>query len=198
MELVNKNNLWKYATLILTFCLLLLVIVYPIFGRAESANTTNSSGQNGGTERTISVTGTADVMVVPDEVIITVGIETRNSDFRKAKSENDTSAKKVIDLTRKFDIDPKYVQSDYIKTYPSYQYNKYSETSEISYYVVQKRIVITLKEIDKFEQFITEILDGGIAMIQNIEFRSTELPKRNRRKLAVQAAKDKIKLIAQE
>ena len=59
--------------------------------------------------------------------------------------------------------------------------------------------MITLKEIDKFEQFITEILDGGIAMIQNIEFRSTELPKfRNEaRKLAVQAAKDKAKLIAQ-
>jgi len=199
MEIVNKNNLWKYATLTLIFCLLMVAIMYPIFVRAEMVSSINGSGQTNTTERTISVTGTADVMVIPDEVIITVGIETRNSDFRKAKNENDVSAKKVIDLTKKFNIDPKYVQSDYIRTYPSYQYNKYSETSEISYYVVQKRIVITLKEIDKFEQFISELSEGGTAMIQNIEFRSTELPKfRNEaRKLAVQAAKDKAKLIAQ-
>jgi uncharacterized protein YggE len=196
-----NKNLWKYATISLVICLLLLAISRPNLGKAATVNAaTGDLAENVASERTITVTGSADVMVAPDEVNITVGVETRNSNFQQAKSENDKISAKIIDLTRKYGIEQKYVQSDYIRTYPSYQYDKYNETSRISYYVVQKRIVIKLKDISKFEQLLSDISDNGGAMIQNIEFLSTELSKyRNEaRKLAVQAAKDKAKLIAQE
>jgi uncharacterized protein YggE len=197
----NQNNdLWKYAALMLAFCLLLLIFMRPVPGKAAQVNLSAGTEQDNTAERTITVTGSADVMVAPDEVDITVGIETRNENFQKAKSENDRGSKKVIELAGEFGIEPKYVQSDYIKTYPCYEYEKYTQTSRVSYYVVQKRIIIKLKDIEKFERFISELSDSGTAMIQKIEFLSTELSKyRNEaRKLAARAAMDKARLIARE
>ena len=98
-----------------------------------------------------------------------------NSSNFQQETENDSIAAKVIDLTKKYGIEQKHVQSDYIRTYPSYQYERYNETSKIAYYVVQKRIVIKLKEISKFEQLLSDITGTGGAMIQGIEFLSTEI-----------------------
>ena len=185
-----NKGLWKYITISLVTCLLLLAALHPILGKAAPVNSAASQAEDDAPGRTITVIGTADVMVAPDEVHITVGVETRNSNFQQAKSENDEISAKIIELARKYGIEQKYVQSDYIRTYPCYQYEKYTETSRVSYYVVQKRIVIKLKDIGKFEQLLSELSDSGAAMIQNIEFLSTELSKyRNEaRKLAVQAA----------
>lgn len=204
LQKYNKN-LPKFMGISFVLCfvffLLSFTVMRPIPGNAAQAISAASQSGSTATERTITVTGTADVFVVPDEVHITVGIETRNSDFQEAKSENDKNSARVIEITRKYGIDQKYVQSDYIRTYPYYEYDRYyNETSKVAYYVVQKRILIKLKDIEKFEQLLSELTDGGIAMIQNVQFFSTELSKyRNEaRKLAVQAARDKAKLIAQE
>jgi len=45
--------------------------------------------------RLITVTGDAEVKVVPDEVIITLGVETDNKDLNVAKTENDDKIKKL-------------------------------------------------------------------------------------------------------
>src|SRR5207253_2892836 len=45
---------------------------------------------------TISVTGDAQVNVVPDEVIITLGIETSDKVLKTAKNENDQRVAQVI------------------------------------------------------------------------------------------------------
>lgn len=200
MEGMKKFVLWKYAAFALAFCLLFSVVMYPMIGRASSTNSMVGAGQAANQQRTINVSGTADVMVAPDEVDISVGIETRSVDFKKARSENDENSKKVIELTKKFGIDSKNVQSDYIRTYPIYNYEQHTETSKVSCYNVQKRIVIKLKDISKFEALTSELMNNGVVMIQNIEFRSTELAKykNEARKLAVRAAKDKAKLLASE
>ena len=200
MENIKSVNLWRSAVLALTFCLLLSVAMYPVIGKAAPENPAAGPVQAERRERTINVTGTADVMVAPDEVDITAGIETRNADFQKARAENDENAKKVIELTKKYGIDSKYVQSDYIRTYPCYVYEQYTETNKISYYNVQKRIVIKLKDIAKFEQLISDLTGSGIIMVQNIEFRSTDLAKykNEARKLAVRTAKEKAEILASE
>jgi Uncharacterized conserved protein len=171
-----------------------------MIGKASSDNSVTGTSQGVDAQRTINVTGTADVMVAPDEVDITVGIETRNIDFQKAKTENNDNAKKVITLTKKYGIDSKYVQSDYLRTYPSYNYEKESDTSKVAYYNVQKRIVIKLKDISQFEPLTSELMDNGSIQIQNIEFLSTEISKykNEARKLAIRAAKDKAKLLTSE
>ncbi|MCX7922908.1 MAG: SIMPL domain-containing protein [Clostridia bacterium] len=200
--MINMKSLnpWKCAVYAMVFCLLFTGVLYPVIGKAAQVNSAPKSSQDVTQSRTISVTGTADVMVAPDEVDITVGIETRNADFQRAKSENDENSKKVIEVTKKYGINSKYVQSDFIRTYPSYDYEKYNETSKVAYYNVQKRIIIKLKEIGKFEALISDLMSNEGVSIQNIEFRSTEMAKfkNEARKLAIKAAKDKAKLLTGE
>jgi len=197
---VKSKNPWKYAVFAIVLCLMASAVIYPILANAEPVSLISADGQTVKQLRTINVTGSADVMVAPDEVEITVGIETRNADFNKAKSENEENAKKVIDLTKKYGIEAKYVQSDYIRTYPSYEYQNYSERSKVSFYNIQKRIIIKLKEIEKFETLVSDLMSNGTIMVQNIDFRTTELSKyRNEaRKLAINAARDKAKLLTSE
>ena len=63
---------------------------------------------------TIDVQGSADVKVVPDQVFLVFGIETSDPDLKVAKSKNDERSKNLLALTRDLNIDPKYVQTDFI------------------------------------------------------------------------------------
>ena len=200
MEHTKITNLWKHTLLALAFCLLLFLVISPVVGKTAPENPASGSNQFESREKTINVTGTADVMIAPDEVDITVSIETRNESFRRAKSENDDNAKKVIQLAKKYGIDAKHVQSDYIRTYPNYVYENHTETNKISYYNVQKRIVIKLKDIDKFEDLVSDLTVSEKIMVENIEFRSSELAKykNEARKLAARVAKEKAELITSE
>ena len=50
--------------------------------------------------RLITVTGDAEVRVVPDEVILTLGVETWNKELNIAKQENDQRTQKIIDIDK--------------------------------------------------------------------------------------------------
>jgi uncharacterized protein YggE len=146
--------------------------------------------------RTISVTGTAQVMVVPDEVALTLGVETSDLQLVTAKANNDAIVKKVLDITKTMGIDPKNVQTDYMNIQPRYDSN-YPKPNFIGYFV-QKNIVITLKDVSKFEDLLSQALEAGVNYVHNIDFRTTELRKYRdqARDLALKAAQEKAQAMA--
>jgi uncharacterized protein YggE len=149
--------------------------------------------------RTISVTGSADVMVVPDEVVLTVGVETSDMVLTKAKNDNDTIIKKVIAEAKKLGIEEKYIQTDYISIEPRYQDN-YSTKRDFLGFWVRKNIAFTLKDVSKFEMLYSTILESGVNYVYGVEFRTTELRKYRdqARALAIQAARQKAEALATE
>jgi len=148
---------------------------------------------------TISVTGSADVMVMPDEAVISLSVETENKDITKAKSENDSVIKKIKDITNEFKIDPKYVVTDYINVNPRYTYKNGGE-SVLQGYIVHRGLAITLKELGKFDELLTKLIEAGVNNIQNVQFKTSQLRKYKdeARKLAISAAKEKASAMAKE
>ena len=148
-------------------------------------------------ERTLSVTGEAEIKVAPDEVAITVGIETVNENLLVSKQENDKKAKEIITLLRKNGIQEKYIKTDYINIEPRYDY--YEKKKFLGYYVT-KNIVITLKDLTKFETVLSDILIGGANYVHGIQFKTTELRKYRdqARLMAIKAAKEKAIALAGE
>lgn len=148
--------------------------------------------------RLITVTGDAEVKVAPDEVILTVGVETWNKDLGVAKSQNDERVRKVLALAKEFKIKPKHVQTDHISIEPRYKDN-YARRNFIGYFV-RKTIVFTLKDISKFESLLSRTLEAGANYVHGIQFRTTELRKhRDRaRALAIRAAREKANDLAKE
>ncbi len=148
--------------------------------------------------RLITVTGDADVRVAPDEVVLTLGVETWDEDLLAAKAQNDERVKAVIALAQNAGVEPRYIQTDWVSIEPRYQDNY--EKEDLIGYFVRKTIVITLKDVSKFDQLLTEALAAQVNYVQGIEFRTTELRqyKDQARALAIRAAREKAEALAGE
>jgi len=144
-------------------------------------------------QRLVTVTGEAEVKVVPNEVILTLGLETSDRDLAKAKSLNNERVKGVMAIAKEFKIDPKLVQVDYISIDPNYDYNKKSFT-------VRRSMAVTVKDIAKFEAILTRMVQNNRAnYVHGIQFQTTELRKHRdqARDMAVKAAREKATALAE-
>ncbi len=78
-----------------------------------------TTGQSQDRPRYINVTGTADVKVAPDEVVVTLGIETTHKNIRDAIKLNDSNVKKLIAVLEKQGIESKHIQAGLIRLVPN-------------------------------------------------------------------------------
>ncbi len=148
--------------------------------------------------RLITVTGDAEVRVVPDEVILTLGVETSNKDLNVAKKENDEKVKGVVEVAKKYKIEGKHIQTDYISVEPRYK-SQWEQKTFVGYFV-RKSIVITLKDTSEFENVLSSVLNAGANYVHGVQFRTTELRKYRdqARALAIKAAQEKANALAKE
>jgi uncharacterized protein YggE len=146
----------------------------------------------------VTVTGDAEVRVVPDEVILTLGVETWDKNLSKAKRENDERVKAVLELAKTYGIESKYIQTDHVSIEPRY-HDSYRQEDFIGYFV-RKTIVITLKDISQFEDLLTSVLEAGVNYVHGIQFRTTELRQHRdeARALAIKAAQEKANALVGE
>jgi uncharacterized protein YggE len=141
--------------------------------------------------RLITVSGEAEVKVAPDEVVFDVTVQTLNKDLKLAKKQTDDRLKNVLDLTRKYKVEAKDVQTDYIKLEPRYRGN--DESRLFLGYSVRKDLVFTLRDVSQAEALLSELLESGISRINGVRFQTSELRKHRdqARALAIKAAQEK-------
>jgi uncharacterized protein len=144
----------------------------------------------------ISVNGEAEILVAPDEVILTLGVETFNKILKPAKSLNDELIKKTISVAKGYGIPGEHIQTDYISIEPRYDHGNPALT--LYGYFVRKTVVIRVKDISKFENILSDALEAGVTHVHGVEFRTTELRKHRdqARTLALKAAREKAELLA--
>ena len=147
----------------------------------------------------ISVTGEAEIRVVPDEVILTLGVETWNKNMEIAKGQNDAIVNRVLALVDDYGIAPEHVQTDYVSIEPRYRSGYYEERDFIGFFV-HKTLEITLRDLDSFEGLLADSLEAGVNYVHGIRFRTTELRahRDEARALAIRAAKEKAEALAGE
>ncbi|HEV7903926.1 MAG TPA: SIMPL domain-containing protein [Pyrinomonadaceae bacterium] len=146
----------------------------------------------------ITVTGDAEVRVVPDEVVFDLTVQTLNRDLRLAKSQTDERLKKTLELTRKYKVAPADVQTDYIRLEPRYRGG--DETRTLVGYSVRKDLLFTLRDAAQAEELLSELIESGVTRINSISFRSSQLRKHRdqARALAIKAAQEKATALAAE
>jgi uncharacterized protein len=140
--------------------------------------------------RLISVVGTAEINVPPDEVVLSLGVESRDKVLATAKSENDRRVKKVLSLARAAGVEQKYIETSTLQMGPTYSEEK---IPRLLGYEVSQTIAITLKDLTKYEALMTQLLESGVNRVDGINFRVGE-PRKFRdeaRSKAIAAAKEK-------
>lgn len=145
----------------------------------------------------ISVSGSAEIKVAPDEIYLRVGVETRHEKLADAKNENDERVSKALSFLKGCDLKAKDVQTDFISVEPIYDNNSWTKPV---IYIVRKSIEVKLTKIDTFEGLLTGLLTNGVSNVHGIEFRTSQLRKHRdaARTMAIRAAKEKANALATE
>ncbi len=145
----------------------------------------------------ITVSGEAELRVVPDEVILTLGIETADKNLETARKANDRIVNAVLKLAKEYGIPAELVQTEYINIEPRYD-GRYDSIGSFVGYFVNKTVVVTLRDISKFEGFYADVLGTGVNYVHGIQFRTTQLRahRDKARDLAIKAAREKAEAMA--
>lgn len=147
--------------------------------------------------RFVSVMGTAEVNVAPDEVVLNVGVESRDKDLATAKSQHDSRVKKIIVEIRDAGVEAKNIQTSALQMTADYSEEK---VPRFLAYEVSQTIVVTLKDLTKYESLMTKLLQNGVNRINSVNFlvANDRSYKDEARLKAIRAAKEKATAMAAE
>jgi len=173
--------------------LILCVAPFLVLAFAQTASAQDACPK----PRLISVTGTAEINLPPDEVTLRMGIDTQDKDLAVAKSKHDARSKKVIALARSVGVEEKDISTTMLSMEPDYSEEK---VPRFLGYEVSQTIAITLKDLSKYESLMTKLLDAGVNRVNGVDFHLAD-PRKVReeaRAKALRAAKEKAVAMAAE
>ena len=149
--------------------------------------------------RSVTVSADASIYVVPDEVILYVGVESFDAQLDEAKTQNDQASAKLLKAIKQLGVEAKYIQSADMEVDIKYR-DSVRPSSGIEGYFARRMYSVTLKEVKEFEAAIDAALKNGANRLAGFEFRTTELRKHRdkARAMAIKAAKEKATALARE
>jgi uncharacterized protein YggE len=152
---------------------------------------------------TISVSGEAEIKVVPDRAVITLGVETIDTSMVAAKKENDRMVEAIRKATGKYGIKETEIQTDYLTVEPKYERRRNEYGKEIDYFVghnIRRRLVIDLTDVSKFDDLLSSVIETGVSRIIDVGFYTDRLKEHRERAraLAIQAAAEKARKLTAE
>jgi uncharacterized protein YggE len=128
------------------------------------------------TPRTLNVTGNGKAYLTPDIAYINIGVHTENKDAAEAVGSNNTQSQKVADALKKFNIDPKDIQTTNFSIYPQQQTDPTGKVTGVTY-IVDNTVFVTLRDISKLGDVIGAAVDAGANSINSIQFDAADRSK---------------------
>lgn len=152
---------------------------------------------NSSLPRTLSVTGTGIVYLVPDLAYINIGVRSEATDVSSALASNNAQATAISDAIQKAGVDEKDLQTANFNVYSLQQYDSTGQPSYTSY-AVENTLYVTVRDLTKLSQVLDAALSAGANQIYGITFdlsdRSTALGQA--RDLAIKDAEVKAQSVA--
>ncbi|HSI90943.1 MAG TPA: SIMPL domain-containing protein [Adhaeribacter sp.] len=147
----------------------------------------------------VSVSGTGEVKVQPDEIMLNLAVDVRGKTLEEARKQNDEKVASILNYLKKYGVEAKNVQTAFMNLHPVYNRGEYGQTDP-DYYAAQKTVSVLVKKVDKFDELLSGIYKAGANRVDGIEFRTSQLQKHRdeARKLAVLAAKEKAVLLTSQ
>ena len=172
-------------------CVGALAVAPAFFGKPATAQTNADCDPN----RSVQVSGSATVEVVPDEVFIRLGIQTKDSTAELAQSKVATTSQSVIKAMKALGVSDKKITSDFYYAQPTY--DNY-ENKNVTGFVVNYALGVVITDSRKANDVIAAAFKAGANEVQTVEFRTSQLRKYRdeARVAAMTAAAEKAQLLA--
>jgi len=146
--------------------------------------------------RSIQVSGTAVVNILPDRALIQLGVQSNGRTPKEVQSRNAATISEVIKALKALGIEAKDISTDRYIIQPLYED---WDDLHIKGYRIFNVISITLRDVDKASDTIAAAFQAGANQVVNVEFYTSELRKYRdqAREMAMQAASEKADALSQ-
>jgi uncharacterized protein len=147
------------------------------------------------TGRTIQVSGSATVRVVPDRALIKLGVQTNARTPEGALEANARTIQNISRAIQSLGVEAKDISTDYYIVYPVY--NNYSDLT-IKGYRVDNVVAVTLRNVSKTGGVLAKAFDNGANEVVDVQFSTSQLRtyRDQARSLAMTAAREKADALA--
>lgn len=164
---------------------------------ACSPSAAPSSQEN---QRSMSVSGTGRVTVVPDIAKINIGVRSEAEAVTDALDNNTSQANAISQALQDLGIAEDDIQTSNFNVYPSDRYDPMTGQVEGRYFVVENTVNVTVRELSSLGEVLTAVVEAGANNIYGINFdvEDREAAVAEARKLAIEDAKAKAQAIADE
>lgn len=140
--------------------------------------------------RSIEVRGEAMAEVVPDQAVITIGVNSRGDDPSSAMNSNSASIKRIINVIEAAGINKNDVRTSRVNLSQNPSNNRFEAANMLT---------LRVRTLDKLDHLLADLLKNGVNTIQGISFVSSESSKleRDLRIAAIRDAREKAEMLAQ-
>ena len=136
----------------------------------------------------ITVSGEGKIKVIPDQGIISLGVENTGKEAAEVKKANDIIIEKILKFIKSNNIPSADFQTTNVSLNKNYDYEKKKYN-----YVANQTVTVTLKDLTKYNEFMMGITETGVTNIHGVEFKSSKMEtyEAEARKKAILNAKQK-------
>lgn len=145
--------------------------------------------------RSVQVSGSAMINVIPDRVMIQLGVQSNGVTTDAVQSADSKAIQAVMKALRAQGIEAKDIATDYYVIEPIYE--SY-DSLYIKGYRINNIVAITLREVQKTSVVIAAALSAGANQVVDVEFYTNDLRqyRDQARELAMEAAQEKAQALA--
>jgi len=179
------------------FSLLIVSIIVIGLLAACSPSAAPASVKN---ERSMTVSGTGRVTVVPDIASINIGVRSEAEAVTDALDSNTAQANAISEALQELGVAEEDIQTSNFNVYPSDRYDPMTGQVEGRYFVVENTVNVVVRDLSSLGEVLTAVVEAGANNIYGINFdvEDREAAIAEARQLAIEDAKSKAESIAEE
>ncbi len=170
---------------------IVVMLMAVVLGACSPQTTAND------VNRSINVSGTGEVYLVPDIAYVYIGTRSEAVDVASALSDNNKQAQSISTVLTDMGVDQKDIQTTAFNVYPLQNYGPDGQPTETKY-VVENTVFIKVRQLQKLGELLDAVVRNGANQINGISFdvEDRTQAESDARKLAVQDATNKAKELA--
>ncbi len=120
--------------------------------------------------RSLSVSGTGQVSLVPDMATINIGVHTEADDVTDALDDNTAQANAISQVLQDLGVLEEDIQTSNFNVYPMDRYDNMTGQITGSYFVVENMVNITVRDLGSLGNVLSAVVDAGANTIYGISF----------------------------
>lgn len=174
-----------FKTSAIRFCILFTVVAHAAMAQAQTTQPLPP--------RTITVTGTSEVEVIPDQAVVTVSVSTFEKDINEGKMRHDQRSKELQDIALKQGVRLTDIQSGRVMIW-----TERTDKGKPKNVRLSSTITFRIRDLSHYDELLSGFVNAGVESISATDFSVADEAKykAQARLIAVRAAREQAEAMA--